>query len=417
VNEETTDQIKPVKEQVETCAHCGAENPPGLLLCLECGREPASGRDLFAPPEIPMPGEPPVPGQASPPLDLTITMPDSIQVPDPFIPSQELTVTLPDPIHIPDPLPIPTLEDFAAPPPQPPLVPPPLYIAPPLEPKDLAPVLNPGPRWTVGLVGLVLVSLLGLGAVASFASLNLPGGVCLGSLWLAAAVLWLGLISLRGGESHSTATGARRRLVISLGRRLFEITPSATKEQLAQLPIAQVPPLTQPASHLIYLNSAGDRTSQLTQVLLGTMCALVAGDHIELATQTYDVVTASPLRQSQETVNRTAVLRRTLYVRAGYLEKLILQQLRRTSTPSARDLAADVLRQAGADLLDRVAADLGEAPPTQDVDAPDLDGQVAALREFCQDFEAFNPELYKQLSQEVEAAVRNFLRTSRQVSE
>jgi hypothetical protein len=264
---------------------------------------------------------------------------------------------------------------------------------------------------------MVLVSLLGLGAVASFASLNLPGGVCLGSLWLAAAVLWLGLVSLRGGESHSTATGARRRLVISLGRRLFEITPGATKEQLAQLPIAQVPPLTQPASHLIYLNSAGDRTSQLTQVLLGTMCALVAGDHIELATQTYDVVTASPLRQSQETVNRTAVLRRTLYVRAGYLEKLILQQLRRTSTPSARDLAADVLRQAGADLLDRVAADLGEAPPTQDVEAPDLDAQVAALREFCQDFEAFNPELYEQLSQEVEEAVRNFLRTSRQVSE
>ena len=176
MNEETTDQINPVKEQVETCAHCGAENPPGLLLCLECGRDPLSGRDLFAPPEVPTPGEPPVPGQASPPLDLTITMPDSIQMPDPFIPSQELTVTLPDPIQIPDPLPIPILEDFAAPTPQSALVPPPLYIAPPLEPKDLAPVLNPGPRWTVGLVGLALVSLLGLGAVASFASLNLPGG-------------------------------------------------------------------------------------------------------------------------------------------------------------------------------------------------------------------------------------------------
>jgi hypothetical protein len=75
------------------------------------------------------------------------------------------------------------------------------------------------------------------------------------------------------------------------------------------------------------------------------------------------------------------------------------------------------LRQAGADLLDRVAADLGEAPPTQDVEAPDLDAQVAALREFCQEFEAFNPELYEHLSQEVEEAVRNFLRTSRQVSE
>ena len=111
------------------------------------------------------------------------------------------------------------------------------------------------------------------------------------------------------------------------------------------------------------------------------------------------------------------MLRRTLYIGAGYLEKLILQQLRRTSTPSARDLAADVLRQAGADLLDRVAADLGEALPTRDVEAPDLDAQVAALREFCQDFGAFNPELYKQLSQEVEAAVRNFLRTSWQVSE
>ena len=111
------------------------------------------------------------------------------------------------------------------------------------------------------------------------------------------------------------------------------------------------------------------------------------------------------------------MLRRTLYIGAGYLEKLILQQLRRTSTPSARDLAADVLRQAGADLLDRVAADLGEAPPTQDVEAPDLDAQVAALREFCQEFEAFNPELYKQLSGEVEEAIHDFLRIPRQRSE
>jgi hypothetical protein len=418
VNEETTDGVKLAEEKIETCAHCGAENPPGLLLCLECERDPLSGRDLFAPPEVPMPGEIPIPDQLPPVPDLTVNMPDSIQVPDAFIPVyDELTVTLPDPILIPDPLPIPSLEDFAAPPTQPPLVPPPQYIAPPPEPKDLAPVLNPGPRWTVGLVGLVLVSLLGLAAVASFASLNLPGGVCLGSLWLVAAVLWLGLISLRRGESRSTATGARRRLVISLGRRLFEITPSATKEQLAQLPIVRVPPLTQPASHLLYLNSSGDRTSQLIQVLLGTTCALVAGDHVELANQTYDVVTASPLRRNQEKVKRTAVTVRTLYVGVGYLEKVILQQLRRTSTPSVRDLAADVLRQAGADLLDRVAADVGQAPPLQDAEAPDLDAQVTALREFCQEFEALNPELYEQLSAEVEDAVRSFLRTSRQASE
>lgn len=394
MNEDATDQVKSIEEQVETCAHCGEENPPGLLLCLACGRNPTSGRDLFAPPEIPTPGEPPAPSLVSP--------------------SSELTITLPAPIQVPDPLPIPTMEDFAALPPQPPLVPPPLYRAAPPEPKDLTPVLSPGPRWTIGLVGLALVSLLGLGSVASFASLNLPGGVCLGSLWLAGAVLWLGLISLRRGESRSTATGARRRLVISLGQRLFEITPSATKEQLAQLPIVQVPQLTQPASQLIYLNSAGDRTGQLTQVLLGTMCALVAGDHIELASQTYDMLTTSPLRHSQETVNRTAVFRRTLYVGAGYLERLILQQLRHTtSTPSARDMAAGVLRQAGADLLDRIAADSGEAPPAQDAEAPDLDTQVAALREFCNELKAFNPELYEQLSQEVEEAVRGFLRAPR----
>lgn len=416
MNEDATDQVRPVKEKVETCAHCGAENPPGLLLCLECGRDPISGRDLFAPPEIPMPGEPPAPGQVSPTQELPITVPDPVQVSDPLsIPSLELTITMPEPIQVPDPLPIPTMEDFAAPLPQPPLIPPPLYRASPTEPKYLAPVLSPGPRWTIGLVGLVLVSLLGLGAVVSFASLNLPGGVCLGSLWLVAAILWLGLISLRGGESRSTATGARRRLLISLGQRLFERTPSATKEQLAQLPIVQVPQLTQPASHLIYLNSTGDRAGQLPQVLLGTMCALVAGDHIELASQTYDMLTSSPLKHSQETVNRTAVFRRTLYVGAGYLERLILQELRHTtSTPSARDLAVGVLRQAGADLLDRIAADSGKAPPVQDADAPDLDTQVAALREFCQELKAFNPELYELLSGEVEEAVQDFLRTSRQ---
>jgi hypothetical protein len=345
-----------------------------------------------------------------PSQELTTTVPDPIQVPGPFIPSQELAVTMPDPIQVPDPLPIPSVEDLAALPQQRPLVLPPLYRAAPPEPKDLAPVLSPGPRWTAGLVGLVLVSLLGMGAVVSLASLNLPGGLCLGSLWLVAAVLWLGLVSLRRGETRSTATGAGRRLVISLGQRLFERTPSATKEQLAQLPIVQVPPLTQPASHLIYLNSTGDRAGQLTQVLLGTMCALVAGDHIELATQTYDVLTASPLRQSRKAVNRTAVFGRTLYVGAGYLEKTLLKQLRRTSTPSARELVADVLRQAGADLLDRVAADVGEAPPAQDPDAPDLDAQMAGLREFCRELKAFNPELYEQLSEEVEEAVRGFLR-------
>jgi hypothetical protein len=417
VNEEKSDPVKPIDERVETCAYCGAENPRGLLLCLECGRDPASGRDLFAPPEVPIPGAPTAPGQFSSSQELTTTMPDPIRVPGPFIPTQELTITLPDPIQVPDPLPISTVEDFTALPPQPPFVPPPLYRAAPSEPKDLAPVLNPGPRWTVGLVGLALVSLLGMGALASLASLNLPGSVCLGSLWLLAAILWLGLLSLRGGESRSTATGARRRLIISLGQRLLEIAPSATKEQLAKLPIVQVPPLSQPASHLIYLNSDGDRAGQLTQVLLGTMCGLVAGDHIELAAQTYDVVTAGPLRRSQETVNRTAVFRRTLYVGAGYLEKLILKQLRQTSTPSARELAAAVLRQAGADLLDRIATDLGDSPPAQNAEAPDLDAQVAALRDFCQELKAFNPELYEQLSGEVEEAVRNFLRTPRQRSE
>jgi len=257
---------------------------------------------------------------------------------------------------------------------------------------------------------LLLLALLGLGSAASFATLNLPAGVCLGSLWLAATVLWMGVVSARRGESRSTATGARRRLVTSLGQRLFEITPGAAKEQLAKLPIVQVPSLSQPASHLFYLNSAGGRTSQLTQVLLGTMCALVAGDHIELATQTYDVLTASPLRQNLETINRAAVSPRTLYVGAGYLEKIILQQLRRTTTPSARDLVTAVLRQAGADLLDRIAAETGEAAPAQDSETPDLDAQVAALREFCQELKTLNPELYEQLTREVEEAVNGFFR-------
>jgi hypothetical protein len=343
---------------------------------------------------------------------MIVTLPDPIQVPELISPSSELTVTLPDPIQVPDPLPIPTLEDFAVPPPQPPLVPPPLYLAPPMEPKDLAPVLSPGPRWTIGLVGMLVLAFLGLGAAASLATLNLPSGVCLGSLWLAALVLWMGVMSAQRGESRSTATGARRRLVTSLGQRMFEITPGAAEEQLAQLPIVRTLPLTQPASHLIYLNSTGDRSSQLAQVLLGTMCTLVAGDHIELATQTYDVLTASPLRQHVETIKRAAVSGRTLYVGAGYLEKLILDQLRQTSAPSARDLVTGVLRQAGTDVLDRIAADIGDpsSGQAQDPEAPDLDAQVAAMREFCEELQALNPELYERLTQEVEESVRGFLR-------
>ena len=415
MNGDVPHQKNIVEDRVETCAHCGAENPPGLLLCLECGRDPVSGRDLFAPPEIPTPDELTAPSLLSTSSEMAITLGDPIQVPEIVSPSSELTVTLPDPIQVPDPLPIPTPEDFAAPPPQPPLVPPPLYLAPPTEPKDLAPVLSPGPRWTIGLVGMRVLAVLGVGAAASLATLNLPGGVCLGSLWLAALVLWMAVMSARRGESRSTATGARRRLVTSLGQRLFEITPGAAKEQLAQLPIVQVPPLTQPASHLIYLNSAGDRSSQLTQVLLGTMCTLVAGDHIELATQTYDVLTASPLRQRVETIKRAAVSGRMLYVGTGYLEKLILDQLRQTSTPSARDLVGDVLRRAGADLLDRIAADVGESSSdqVQDPEAPDLDAQVAAMREFCQELKTLNPELYEQLTQEVEEAVRGFFQVYR----
>jgi hypothetical protein len=403
------------REKTKPCAHCGAENPPGLLLCLECGREPLSGRDLFAPPETL------TPGQVSPYPELTITMPDPIQVPDPLpiatpgqvSPYPELTITMPDPIQVPDPLPIPTLEDFAAPPPQPPFALPPLYIAPPSEPKNLAPVLSPGLRWTFGLVGLLILTFLGLAAAASLASFNLPSGVCLGSLALTAAILWLGVLTARRGETRSAATGAQRRLVTALGQRLFEITPDAAREQWAKLPIVQMPLLSQPASQLIYLSSTGDRTGQLSQVLLGTLCALVAGDHIKLATQTYQVLTASPLKQNLETIKRAAVSTRTLYVGTGYLEKLILQQARRTTTSSARDLAVAVLRQAGTDLLERIAADASSAPPTQEADAPDLDAQLATLREFCGELKALNPELYEQLSQEVVEAVRGFIRAAR----
>ena len=137
MNENTPDQVKTVEERVEACAHCGAENPPGLLMCLECGREPASGRDLFASPEVPMPGEGPTPEQLSPSQELIVTLPDPIQVPGPFIPSQELNVTLPDRIQVPDPLPIPTVEDFAALPPQ--------------QPGMLQPGVMPGARVLVSL--------------------------------------------------------------------------------------------------------------------------------------------------------------------------------------------------------------------------------------------------------------------------
>jgi hypothetical protein len=390
------DNPKIIEEQVKTCAHCGAENPPGLLLCMTCGRDPTSGRDLFAAPEVPFPAEAPAPWLVSP--------------------SFELTISLPDPIQVPDPLPIPSVEDFAALPPQPPLVPPPVYRAAPPEPKALAPVLSPGPRWTVGLVGLVVLMALGLGAAASLATLNLPGGLCLGGLWLVLVIPWLAIMSARRGETRSTATGARRQLVISLGQRLFESTPSATKEQLAKLPVKQVPPLTQPASHLIYLSSTGGRAGQLTQVLLGTLCALVAGDHVGLATQTYDVLTASPFRQSQDTVQRTAVFPRTLYVGTGYLEKIVLKQMRRTNTPTARELVADVLHQAGADLLERIAADVGGDSAAQDAQAPDLDTQMTALREFCEELKALNPELYEQLVGDVEEAVQSFVRDLRQGS-
>ena len=78
-------------EKVEACAHCGAENPPGLLLCLECGRDPISGRDLFTPPEIPVPGEPPAPGQVTTHQELSISVPDPAPIADPFpMPTLEL---------------------------------------------------------------------------------------------------------------------------------------------------------------------------------------------------------------------------------------------------------------------------------------------------------------------------------------
>lgn len=400
MNEEPVDQVKAIEEQVEICAHCGAENPPGLLLCLACGRNPPTGQDLFTPPEVPMPDEIPA-------SSLGLSYP-------------ELAITMPDPIQVPDPLPIPTLEEFIAPPPQPHPLPPPVYRAPPPRPKDTEPLLSPLPRSMLGLLGLVVLGLLGVGAVGSAVSLNLPNSICLGSVWLAVAVLWLGLMLAHRGESRNQTTGARRRVIQSMGQRLFEVKPGAAREQRAQLPVRQFTDFIQPASQLIYLSSGGDRTRQLTQVLLGTLCALVAGDHIEVAGQTYDVLTASPLRQKLETIKRTAVSPRTLYVGAGYLEKLILEQLRRSSTtPDVRDLTKAVLRQAGADLLDRVAAQSAETPPRAEAplaeaeEIPEPDAQLAALREFCDEFKALNPDLYQGLSQEVEDAVHEFLQVAR----
>jgi hypothetical protein len=273
----------------------------------------------------------------------------------------------------------------------------------------MPPLLSPAPRWTIGLLGWAVLAVLGLGTASSLATLNLPGGLCLGSLLLVGTILWMGIMSARRGESRSTATGARRRLVTSLGQRLFEIAPSATKEQLALLPVREVPSLAQPASQLFYLNSTGERTGQLMQVLLGTLCALIADDHIQLATQSYDVLTDSPLRHSVDSITRTAVFRRTLYVGTGYLEKLVLQQLRQSTSPSAGDLAAGVLQQAGADLLDRIMADISQAAPAESEEAPDLDAQMAALREFCEELKTLNPELHEQLTQEVEAAIRDFV--------
>jgi hypothetical protein len=268
----------------------------------------------------------------------------------------------------------------------------------------------------IGFIGLATLALLGMGAAGSFIALNLPGGICLGSLWLVLAVVWLGIVFARRGESFNRATGARRRLVTALGQRLFEITPGSAREQRARLPGGQVPTLSQPASQLVYLSSAGERSGQLTQLLLGTLCALAAGNHLDLATQTYDVLTASPLRRHVEAVKRTVVSRRTLYVGAGYLEKLIVEQLHQTPSASARELVAAVLRQAGADLLERIAAETSAVPPPAAEETSDLDAQVAALRAFCDELKALNPDLYAQLGKDVEETVHAFLRAARQRS-
>lgn len=391
MNMDPVDRWKTSEEQSQICAHCGAENPPGLLLCLACGRDPISGRDLFAVPDIPVPGELPLSGRT--------------------LPSYDLAITLPEPIQVPDPLPIPSLEDFTAPPAQPHPPPPLVYRVPPSQPKDMSSLLPPLSRWIVGLLGLAALTFLGLGTVGSVVTLNLPNSICLGSLWLAIAIVWLGIMLARRGESRSKATGAHRRIVRTLGQRLFEITPGAAKEQRAQLPARQIPTLIQPASQLIYLGSTGDRANQLTQVLLGTLCAMVAEGHIELAIQTYDVLTASPLRRSLETIKRTAISQRTLYVGVGYLERLMLERLRRAPSAGVRDLVSDVLHQVGVDLLDRIAVEGSEATPSRE-EATDLDAQVAALREYCDELKAINPDLYQLVTQELQEAVKGFARVA-----
>jgi hypothetical protein len=98
------------------------------------------------------------------------------------------------------------------------------------------------------------------------------------------------------------------------------------------------------------------------------------------------------------------------------LERLILEHLRRAPSLSARDLTTAILHQAGADLLERIAAEIAEASPSQREEVADLDAQVNALREFCDELKALNPDLYEQLTQEVEEAVRGFIRNTRQIS-
>ncbi len=396
MDKDIVEQAKAVEAQVEICAHCGAENPPGLLLCLACGRNPTTGRDLFAPPDIPIPAEPP----------------EALVV----FSSPLLTVTLPEPIQVPDPLPIPTQEDFVAPPHQPPPKPTVVYRTPPPLPKDMSPLLNPLARWSVGLFGLTVLTLLGLGTIGSLVTFNLPGGICLGSLWLVTVIVWLGILLAQQGDTRSQITGARRQLIKTLGQRLFEITPGPAREQRVQQPTTQHLPFTHVGSELIYWSSTGDHTQQLTQLLLGTLCALAAGDNLELATQTYDVLRASPLKSSFEMVKRTVVSRHVLYVGAGYLENLIFEHLRRSPMTSVRDLTSSVLRQAGTDLLDRIAAEIADASSSQQDETPDLEAQVAALREYCDQFKTLNPDLYEQLAREVEEAVGDFARTARQRS-
>jgi hypothetical protein len=117
------------------------------------------------------------------------------------------------------------------------------------------------------------------------------------------------------------------------------------------------------------------------------------------------------LRERVNTIKRAAVTERSLYVGAGYLESLIMQQLRHSPTISARDLAMGVLQQAGGDLFNLIAA---QASTPQSDEAGDMDAQVAVLRDFCEEFRALNPDLYEQLRQEVEEATHEFTSGARQ---